>query len=203
LASEPASIRDHILEAAEALIRSEGLTACTTRAIALRAGCSEGSIYRHFADKHALVTEIVRSRFPPFLEVMHSLPDRAGKGTVAGSLAEVAGAALRFHRAIMPLVVGPMNDHELLLEQRRRFREHDTGPMRMFADLDRYLRAEQELGRISAAASTQHVTRIILGTSFAQAFVEAFIGEEAVFFGNDEEFVSGLMATLLPALAPT
>jgi AcrR family transcriptional regulator len=202
LGTDPSAIRAHILEAAEGLIRAEGLSACTTRAIALRAGCSEGSIYRHFADKHALLTEIVHSRFPAFLEIMRSLPGRAGTGTVTGNLETVARAALGFHRAILPLVTGPMNDHDLLAQQRRHFRETDGGPMRMFADLARYLSDEQARGRVSAAASPDHVARMLLGTCFAQAFVEAFVGEEAR-LGDDETFVSGVVGTLMAGLEPT
>jgi AcrR family transcriptional regulator len=201
LGTDTSAIRGNILEAAEDLIRVEGLSACTTRAIALRAGCSEGSIYRHFADKHALLTEIVHSRFPAFLETMRSLPGRAGTATVAGNLETVAGAALGFHRAVLPLVTGPMNDHELLAQQRRHFREANTGPMRMFADLTRYLADEQARGRVSATASAEHAARMLLGTCFAQAFVEAFVGEEAR-LGDDEAFVSGVVGTLMTGLDP-
>jgi AcrR family transcriptional regulator len=201
VATEISGLRGHILEAAEELIRAEGLTACTTRAIALRAGCSEGSIYRHFADKHALLTEIVHSRFPAFQETMRSLPRRAGTGTVAGNLERVAGSALQFFRAVLPLVVGPMNDHDLLNQQRRNFREANSGPLRMFAYLADYLRDEQAAGRVSRDASPEHVTRMLLGTCFNQAFVEAFVGDEAA-LGPDEEFVAGVVRTLLPALEP-
>lgn len=53
-------VRADILSAAEQLILDNGLNAATTRAIAATAGCAEGSIYRQFPDKDALVIEVVR-----------------------------------------------------------------------------------------------------------------------------------------------
>src|SRR5439155_15197916 len=72
-------LRGHILAAAEHIIRERGLRAATTRAIATEAGCAEGTIYRYFPDKAALVVECVRSRFADFLELLATLLDLTGK----------------------------------------------------------------------------------------------------------------------------
>src|SRR6266702_568663 len=109
-----ADTREQILEAAEGILKARGLAACTTRAIAETAGCAEGSIYRYFADKHALFIEVVRRRFPVYLELMSSLPDLAGTGDVRQHLEEVAKASLLFYRAILPMAAGAMANHELL-----------------------------------------------------------------------------------------
>lgn len=199
--TDEGSTRRHILEAAEGLILERGLGACTTRAIAARAGCAEGSIYRHFSGKAAVVVECIRDQFPAFIDLVRSLPDRAGEGTVRATLEEVVAAALTFYRAIIPLVTGPMTDRELLLEQRRHFKETSTGPMPMFADLSRYLQAEQATGRISSQASPDHVTRMLLGTCFAQAFVEALVGDDAL-LSDDPDFVTAVVASLMAGLEP-
>jgi AcrR family transcriptional regulator len=201
MATDPPGTRRQILQAAEELIVSDGFRAATTRAIAERARCAEGSIYRHFPDKHALIAEVVRSRFPAFLELVSSLPDRAGQGSVRATLEEVVSAALVFHRRVLPLVVGPMGNHELLLAQRRHFKVTDTGPMKVFAALTSYLSAEQRLGRVSPALPAEHATRVLMGTCFAQAFREEMLGEEAV-LGSDETFVAGVVTTLLVGLQP-
>jgi AcrR family transcriptional regulator len=201
LRTEAGGTRRHILEAAEGLILERGLGACTTRAIAERAGCAEGSIYRHFSGKAALVVECIRARFPAFIELVASLPGRAGVGTVRATLEEVAANALEFYRAAVPLVSGPMADHDLLLEQRRHYKATSTGPMPMFADLSRYLRAEQALGRISAEVSPDHVTRMLLGTCFAQAFVEILVGDDAR-LGDDHRFVTASVGSLMAGLDP-
>jgi AcrR family transcriptional regulator len=201
MATEARRTRRQILEAAEHLIRRRGMGATTTRAIAEEAGCAEGTIYRHFPDKQTLLCEIVDGRFPAFRNLISSLPGRAGAGAVAATLEELGLAALDFYRVIIPLVVGPLSDRQLLLEQRRHFQQANTGPLRVFEDVARYLRREQELGRVSSAVSVEHVTRLLLGACFGQAFVEALVGDDAL-LGGDREFVAATVSSLLAGLAP-
>ncbi len=201
MVTESPPTRRVILDAAEEVIRRRGMGGATTRAIAERAGCAEGTIYRHFPDKHTLICEIVHSSFPAFHELMSSLPDRAGEGTVRETLDEVGIHALAFFRRVIPLVAGPLGDHELLLQQRRFFVETRTGPLVTFATVVAYLSREQERGRVSPNASPQHVTRLLLGACFAQAFVEAVVGDDAA-LGSDADFVAASVAALLPGLEP-
>lgn len=193
--------RRQILDAAEDLIRRRGMGATTTRAIAERAGCAEGTIYRHFPDKHALLCEIVDASFPTFHALLGGLEARAGSGDVAATLEEVGMAALGFYRLVVPLAVVPLSDHDLLEEQRRHFRETGSGPMRTFAYVATYLRREQERGRVSPTVSPEHVTRLFLGACFSQAFVESLVGDEAS-LGNDDDFVHRTVAALLNGAAP-
>ncbi len=194
--TELAGTRRQILEAAEDLIRQRGMGATTTRAIAERAGCAEGTIYRHFPDKHALLCELVDATFPVFHDLLSGLEGRAGQGELAATLAELGMAALGFYRLVVPLAVVPMGDHDLLEQQRRHFHETGSGPMRTFAYVAGYLRREQERGRLSAGVSPEHVARLFLGACFSQAFVEALVGDEAS-LGEDEDFVHRTVAALL------
>jgi AcrR family transcriptional regulator len=198
---QPAGTRRHIVAAAEEIIQDRGLRACTTRAIAERAGCAEGSIYRYFEDKHALFMEIVRTRFPQFLELMSTLPDRAGTGTVRRNLEEVARTALGFYRAILPIVVGAMADRELLQEQRRHFQETNGGPMKAIGAVSTYIRKEQRLGRISDRVSPDHVTRLLLGASFSQALLQELVGDDA-WFGTDEHYAKEIVRSLMEGVNP-
>jgi AcrR family transcriptional regulator len=52
---EPATTRDRLLEAARELFTTTGYHATTTPILARRAGVAEGTIYRHFPSKHALL----------------------------------------------------------------------------------------------------------------------------------------------------
>ncbi len=193
--------REQIVRAAHDLIREQGLTAATTKAIAARARCAEGSIYRYFPDKHALFVECVRSRFPGFLELLGSLPDRAGTETVRRHLEELGRAALAFCRAIIPMVSGAIADRDLLEQQRRHFAETRTGPLHVFSALTSYVKREQRLGRLSNRPSAEHVSRLLLGACFAQAYLDVLLGDDAR-PASDEHFVKETVRSLMEPLAP-
>ena len=48
--------RSEILQAAEMLMRSRGLTGVTTREISQKVGCSEGALYFHFKGRLEIIT---------------------------------------------------------------------------------------------------------------------------------------------------
>jgi AcrR family transcriptional regulator len=193
--------REHILEAAEGILMEQGLAACTTRAIAEAAGCAEGSIYRYFADKHALFIEVVRRRFPVYLELMSSLPEVAGTGDVTAHLEEVAKASLVFYRAILPMAAGAMTDRELLAQQRKHFHSTGTGPMKIIGSVAEFVRLEQHKGRLSKRVSADHIARTLLGACYFQAYLEFFLGDEAA-FGPDDEFAAQMVGGLMEGLRP-
>lgn len=177
--------REQILRAAEDVIGEVGMRAATTRAIAQRAGCAEGSIYRYFADKSALFIEIAKARYPTFLDLVATLPERAGTRTVERNLTEIAEAAMEFFRAVVPMIAGILAEHRLLDEHRRSLRGTRAGPMRAFADLEEYLRREQALGRIAAAASPSQVARLVLTACFGQTFLAEMVGPDAELGSED------------------
>jgi AcrR family transcriptional regulator len=189
-------IRQNILDAAEQVIQDLGMKSATTREIARRAGCAEGSIYRYFPDKQALFHEIVKTRFPQFFQLLETLPDMAGSATVRQNLEVVAVNAIGFYRAIIPIVVGALSDHVLLQLQRRHFEEREGGPLRSIKLVAAYVDSERRLGRVSDRVSPELFTRVLLGACFSQALIEALIGEEAR-IGTDEQFARGIVRTLM------
>jgi AcrR family transcriptional regulator len=194
-------IRQNILDAAEGLIQDLGMKGATTREIARRAGCAEGSIYRYFPDKHALFHEIVKTRFPQFLDLVETLPDLAGTGTVRKHLEAVAVNALGFYRVIAPMVVGALADRELLEQQRRDFEEREGGPLRAIRLVAAYLSNERRLGRVSERISPEHVTRLLLGACFSQAMIEVLVGEAAR-TGSDQQFARDIVRALMDGAEP-
>jgi AcrR family transcriptional regulator len=193
--------RELILQAAEKILKARGLGGCTTRAIAEEARCAEGSIYRHFADKHELFIEVVKRRFPAFLEMVESLPDIAGRGDLRAHLVDLARAALTFYREILPMAAGVAADHDLLVHQRAHFAKTETGPMRLIGSVSAFFEGEQRAGRVSRSISPQHAARVLLGSCFIQAYLEFFVGDQAL-IRADEEFVRETVRIVMDGLQP-
>ncbi|MGQ0680703.1 MAG: TetR/AcrR family transcriptional regulator [Actinomycetota bacterium] len=192
-------MRRDILSAAEQLILEEGLGAATTKAIARMAGCAEGSIYRHFPDKDALVVEVVRTSFPEFLEILCTLPERVGRATVKDNLTGLATVALGFYRGILPLAAGVVSDQELLIKNRVAFAQTDSGPQKALLAVAGYLEAEQAIGRVGAHVRPPIAARILLGTLFAQAFFELLTGEQDENEQADQSMIAEAVETLARA----
>jgi len=191
--------RRHILAAADQIMRERGLRAATTRAIAERAGCAEGSIYRYFPDKHALLAECIRARYPEFQELLDTLPSRVGRGSIRKNLEEIARSALAFYHAILPMIAATMAEPELVEQQRAHYQKVEGGPLKTFGSVTAYVRSEQRIGRISSRVPPEFVARTLLGTCFAQAFVEAMVGEDAR-LGSDDAFTREAVRTLMEGL---
>jgi AcrR family transcriptional regulator len=193
--------RQTIVEAAQHVIADLGLRHATTRAIAERAGCAEGTIYRYWTDKHQLFVEIVKAQFPGFTSLCGSLGERAGAGEVAETLEEVARAALAFYRAISPLAYGAVTDPELRAQTLRHFKESGGGPLWTVRAVTGYLADEQRLGRVPASASPEFAARLLLGMCFAHVYLQEAVGAEAD-LGSDEEVAAAAVRQLMDGLAP-
>lgn len=195
------SVRGEILLAAGRLILGSGIQAATTRAIAEAAGCSEGSIYRHFEGKNALVLEVLEECAVDFA-ALADLRNRAGEGSVPENLAAAGAAAVAFYRTLLPVASGVLSDRGLLEEHHRRFEADRTGPVRALAEVTAYLQREQSLGRISPGACCENAARMLLGTLLSQVFLEELTGGEREGRTGSAELVGGVVATLWRALRP-
>jgi AcrR family transcriptional regulator len=195
--------RDEIIRATTELIDEGGVLSATTRAIAERAGCAEGSIYRYFPDKHALFHAVLFGRFESFWAMLEELPGRAGQGSIAGNLEHIALEALAFYRGIGPMVGAQLSDPRLMSEQRAAWEREGGGPMRALRAVRDYVAAEQRLGRIDPAAEPDIVGRELLGTCFAHAILESLVGDSAQAVDRagqpfaDETYVRLLVGTSL------
>lgn len=189
--------RQTILEAARRIIDEQGLQAATTRHIAQLAGCAEGTIYRHFEDKHELFLELFGGSEPAFIMLIQSLPDRAGGGEVRDTLLEVGLAALRFYRSVLPFVGGAIVDPELRGLQRKRFSSPGRGPVHAFGQVARYFEAERALGRAAGSGPAAGAASALLGAAFARAFLTVWLGEEQAGDLSDEAYVEQVVDALL------
>lgn len=199
-------MREQILAAAEQVVRAKGLAGATTKEIARVAGCSEGTLYNHFRDKEDLVVSAILGRVPEVIGLLGSLTERAGTGTVAETVEELVGTALRFYQHLLPAMLPVLGEPDLLRKRRDELREHlpesaPPGPISALFVIGEYLRAEQRLGRVSATVDAEVCAGILLGSVHSFVLVKLLdLGEELAI--SDDRFVKETARAFVDGLAP-
>jgi AcrR family transcriptional regulator len=196
--------RQRLLDAAERVILTKGLAAASTREIAREAGCADGTLYNHFADRADLfVVVFLEKLLPDYWDALSKLPYRIGEGTVQAHLEELAQIALAFYYKASPMRAALFAEPELL----RRYREalelqaqtrHQERPANL---LTAYLRAEQRLGRVATQANPAIAAEALFGTCANYALRQCFFGETPT-PEEDRQFVEGLVRSLMDGLSP-
>jgi AcrR family transcriptional regulator len=87
--------RDRILDAAAHIMRHDGIARATTKEIAQQAGFSEATLYKHFANKTEIFVAVLQERAPGLAEILRTLDQRVGQGTVAQGEHHVVDVAQR------------------------------------------------------------------------------------------------------------
>ncbi|MFD4264929.1 TetR/AcrR family transcriptional regulator [Rhodococcus sp. NPDC058481] len=162
--------RDQILDAAAEIMRNRGVAQATTKEIAKAAGYSEAALYKHFSDKEDLILNVLRHRMPG----QDSARPEPGTDTVEDNLAAFARIALTFYQQSLPLLGGLLAQPKRMAAHRDSMRRHGAGPGHAIAGIARYLRAEQELGRVDTDTDTDTVAAMLDGTCFHQAFLRFY-----------------------------
>lgn len=75
--SPPVDLRQRILETSRALLDEEGLAALSLREVARRAGVTHQAPYHHFADREAILAELVTEGFDTLAGRLTAANDRA------------------------------------------------------------------------------------------------------------------------------
>jgi AcrR family transcriptional regulator len=132
------------------VLRRDGVSGLTSRAVTSEAGVAKGVVHRHFVDFDAFLAELMLDRAARLDGPMTALRNAAGTGTVAENLANALMAVFSpLGVAIVALVV---------TRDGVRARLRDAGAPRFpimteaSSAITTYLAAEQELGRIARTA---------------------------------------------------
>ncbi len=84
----PTDLRHRILDAAELLLDTEGLAALSMREVARRSGVSHQAPYHHFADREAILAELVMRGFAELTNRLAQANDRiASAGRLEAGIA--------------------------------------------------------------------------------------------------------------------
>jgi len=170
-AARKTDTRRALIDAALQVFVQRGFARATTREIAQTAGVAEGTIYRHFADKHALFHEVFFSLAGDMVDELRRLPERAGHGTLRENLDYLFGLVGGMQEQLSPLMASMWADPEIAESFAAHVREHDlagfepAGPVSMAAA---YIRAEQELGRIRADVDPREAAAVVVAVPFAR-----------------------------------
>lgn len=193
--------RDDILDAAAEVMRTQGFARATTKSIAQVAGYSEAALYKHFADKAAILLAVIHERMPELPGSLMELIGNPGTGMVHTNLTRLARTAIDFYIDGFPILVSLFSSQDLLTAHRRRMQELNAGPHKAQEGLIRYLREEQLLGRVRRTADVEAAAALLFGACFQRGFEVNFAGLEP---SDDErdKYAGALAKTLYESLLP-
>ncbi|HEY2520900.1 MAG TPA: TetR/AcrR family transcriptional regulator [Streptosporangiaceae bacterium] len=201
--------RDRILDAALHVMRTRGFARTTTKEIARAAGYSEATLYKHFQDKTDLFLAVLKERLPTVSRLLSpeagpdSAEGRPGSAPedLAARLTAFARAAVDFYQVSFPISASVFSEPELLAAHHAAVTRQGAGPHKPVEALARYLRTQQEHGRVRPGADCDAAASLLLGSCFQYAFLRCFAQlppdpEAAAAHAN------ATVTTLLAGLAP-
>jgi AcrR family transcriptional regulator len=188
--------RSQILQAAENLMHSRGLTGVTTRQISREVGCSEGALYFHFKGRLELLLAMLEESLPDMLGPLKTLRESVGRNSPQANLATALRGIFTFHRRVLPATGGLFAEPELLAAYRESLRRQGKGPHLSMAALADYISAEQRLGRIASDVDAKLAACLLMSSSFFRAFMEQFSGR--LMQPPWDQFAKQLVAAVAP-----
>jgi AcrR family transcriptional regulator len=194
--------RDRLIGATEGLLREGGLRAVTTQSVAQRSGLAEGTIYRHFDCRDALVACTIEERLPAEFDVLiDDLTQRVGAGDIEANLRDFIAAALPFFAVIAPFVAMLSANPGVAARNGEMMREKGKGPRRSAERLQGYFREEQRLGRIDADVDVRAAAAMLVGACFHHSLISHVFGSDPL--GLDEaDLPAAVAALVVRGLAP-
>ena len=169
--SRRAETHQALKDAALRVFTERGFARATTRQIAAAAGVAEGTIYRHFADKHALFREVFISALAGMGEQLRRLPERAGGDTVRDNLEYLFGLLATLQEQTAPLLASMAADPELARSFVAQVADDGLEGFELSApaaSVAAYIRAEQGLGRIRVDVDATEAAAVVVALPFAR-----------------------------------
>ena len=194
--ARPSTIsNEQILDAARAEFLEKGPSA-TTAEIARRAGISEGSIFRRFETKEALlVAAMLHHGQPEWIEWAGEL---AGSGDLRENLERICHGIIAFFRRVMPgaavLIACRISPRDVFL------RDPDPPPVRAIRALTQFLLVEQRVGRVRLCDAEIAARQLLSNMHFFVFCEQARIHERMPL--ADETYVRSVVDNMLHGILP-
>lgn len=151
--------RELLFDAADRVLRREGVSGLTSRAVTDEAGVAKGVMHRHFADFDTFLADLIVDRTAT---LKATATEVAGTGTVVDNVSEVLAAVFT------PLAVGVVALVVTRDGLRERLREAGAARFPLLAEgtgmVSAYLAEEQALGRVAATADIPTLSHMLIGS---------------------------------------
>ncbi len=169
----PSGAKVAVLRCTLELLRERGVAAVTTRAVAERAGVSEGSIFYHYGDRVGLLMAVFTHGLQP-LQLGHR--GESPGADHGGVLLEFSRGVERFLDQALPVLTAAQSDNELRDALARHMEAHDLGPHRGVDAVAAYIAAEQQAGRARRDIDPAALAAGLVGSAFIRAYQQQMLG---------------------------
>lgn len=171
---DPDPTKGALLKAGLELLAEKGYKGATTREIALKAGVSEVTLFRHYKNKQALLREAINRIAPPVEQFLPAPSDH-----IEADLLALVQAISHFIEANKGLVVRLLP--ELLRHPELRGEGPASGFANTFAEAGRYFRRCQEMGLLRPDESPQAMVVAFIGPLITKVLLGGVWGLEMTF----------------------
>jgi AcrR family transcriptional regulator len=199
--ARPTVIRtETILEAARAVFLEKGITA-TSSEVAVRAGVSEGSLFKRFKTKGELFRAAMGVDVNSLPSSLIALEGRVGKGTVEDNLVEAGLIAIEGFQRIFPFMMMSWSNPKVPGCLPDGLDTADPPPLRAQRFVAAYLEAEIELGRIRPI-EPKTLARAYMGALSAYVFSEMLVSRSGGHSLDSQSYVRDLVGALWSGMRP-
>lgn len=207
------NLREYLIATAARLIGERGTGALTVRDIAREAQVADGVLYNYFEDKEDLLANALLAHVAAVMGGAPPLLPEPGSGTVQDNLRQFIDEGLQVLTRVTPAFAGLVTQPKVLMrfhamvggdaafgtEAPDPEAEHGRG---LPAILAAYLRAEQRLGRIDAAADIDAVVILVVGAIHGQVLPRLIFSPPGTVIVTPADVPGRLAATVLAGISP-
>jgi len=218
--SDAQNLREYLIATAARLIGERGTGALTVRDIAREAQVADGVLYNYFEDKEDLLANALLAHVAGVMSSAPLLLPEPGTGTVAENLRRFIDGGLEVLARVTPAFAGLVTQPKVLArfhamvggdaafgagppDRAAAADEPVPGQGRGLPDLlGGYLRGEQRLGRIAAAADIDAVVILIVGAIHGQVLPRLIFSRPGTVIVTPADVPGRLAETILTGIAP-